>query len=150
MLRLAVTGRPCCGSRALWAVVSHRGLCERLHHCACTPQTPRLLSPSCTRGFMSQITQAPVTLSSLFISSSHRTCTNHLCKPCSVIPHTLIPRNPLYRHGGAAQGSVQLVLLSELLFLLSHLGGAEGRKLWKGLHQAHRLSLTFSNPDECV
>lgn len=88
--------------------------------------------------------------SSLLISGSLRTCTNHLHKPCSVIPHCLIPRNSLCRHGGAAQVSAQLVSLSVLLSLLSHLQGAEGRKLWKGLHQAHRLSLTFSNPDECV
>lgn len=130
-----------------------RALCEMLHHCVSpgmhTP-TPRLLSPSCTWGSISEIVQAPVALSSLFISRSHRTRTNHLRKPCSVIPHTLILRNPLCRHGAAAQVGIQLVLLSVLLLLLSHLGVAEGRKLWKGLHQAHRLSLTFSNPDECV
>lgn len=124
--------------------------CTTVCHQACTHQPPRLLSPSCTWGSISEIVQAPVALSSLFISRSHRTRTNHLRKPCSVIPHTLILRNPLCRHGAAAQVGIQLVLLSVLLLLLSHLGVAEGRKLWKGLHQAHRLSLTFSNPDECV
>lgn len=122
---------------------------EMLHHCVSPGQTPGFC-PFHVHGTLCQRLSKLLSHSSLLISSSHRTCTNHLRKPCSVIPHTLIPRHPLHRHGGAARVSLQLVSLSVLLLLVSYLGVAEGRKLWKGLHQAHRLSLTFSNPDECV
>lgn len=126
------------------------GVCEMLHHCVSPGQTPGFC-PFHVDGTLCQRLSRLLSRSSLLISSSHRTCTNHLRKPCSVIPHALIPRNPLlYRHGGAAPVSAQLVSLSALLLLVSYLPVAEGRKLWKGLHQAHRLSLTFSNPDECV
>lgn len=125
------------------------GVCEMLHHRVSPGQTPSFC-PFHVHGTLCQRLSRLLSRSSLLISSSQRTCTNHLCKPCSVIPHALIPRNPLCRHGGAAQVSAQLVSLSALLLLVSYLGVAEGRKLWKGLHQAHRLSVTFSNPDECV
>lgn len=154
VLRLVVTRRSWCGRRALRAAVSQPRFVSdaaalyvtRHAHAMCAPAFCLFL----VHGAFCQRLSRLLSHSSLLISSSHRTCTNHLHKPCSVIPHCLIPRNPLCRHGGEAQVSVQLVSLSVHLSLLSHLEVAEGRKLWKGLHQAHKLSLTFSNPDECV
>lgn len=82
---------------------------------AYTRPSPQLLSPSRTRGFMSEIIQASVTFSSLFVSSPPGTCTNDLCKARAVSPCTLTPSDHRYRqgreHGSAARAGVQLVLL---------------------------------------